>query len=428
MRKTLRAFLMVMIAAAAGGPMAHAQLTPDRAEREIVHLQVTGNHIDAVREVVTDTLTAWYEVSESKGDHVLRLHCSYTVRGRKSKENPFEHTCILTGSFRDLRFEVSESHNANKRDVWFRFLITESFADILSKIRTAYPMMSRVLLVEGERVVIDMGKNVGLTPGRRLVVLSEDEERLAILSVETVREKECEARVVWGEGKFQEGDVVRERAWLKGNLQLVYATFPVKIETSNPLFLDSMDEPKRFTEGRSYHFVFSMVDKTETSGGVGQLFAWSLSTGLLDFSAVKVWEILHVDLGLILELVPERILLELGGGGGIGIGSSLSWRRPPGDYDDKIERDSGRAENWVGMWYGDYSVSARGHLFIGRTTSLFGGIGYTRYHKFRGLTDTKEPTEEKGGYRVNEDWLEFDFQRMGGRRIEIGLSFWVEGL
>jgi len=84
---------------------------------------------------------------------------------------------------------------------------------ILKKIRAEYPLQGKILSFEGEKVVLDIGSEDGVTVGLKMEVISEEQGtriKMGELVITSVEEKTSYAKITSGPGIFKEGSNARE--------------------------------------------------------------------------------------------------------------------------------------------------------------------------------------------------------------------------
>jgi hypothetical protein len=382
-----------------------------RAEKEEVRLTVAGDGADMVEPIVRRILGDRFEFTNTGERLTLNTSC------KKLSNNVF--SCKIEGSFKEIEFSVDESSAKDSPNIITVKLVRE----IADQIDRAYPLASRIFFCENDLAVVDMGDNVGLKIGQRLRVYSDQDKRMGLLRVESVGVDESETLILRGKNNMREGlTVVRESPFRHG-MGVQYRRFPLTVNV-NPSFTTlTGEESEPFPDvGSTVMVSYRRMYPLYRNGVSFSRWGFEVGSGFSDLGAFQWWEMIELNVFIFTELIPDVLALEFGGGASIPWPESYRWARPEGTYNDNIPENQGETKASFNL---NYHGSGRAHIFMHPGFSLFMGGGYYRYTGPLKLEDSNKPSEEKGeGYAIDENWLEYDFEELGGLTIQAGLAMW----
>jgi hypothetical protein len=291
---------------------------------------------------------------------------------------------------------------------------TEAILDCIEGVLSShFPLQGRVVVIEGRRVTVDVGRNIGLRSGIYLDVFSGG-KRVGLIELESVYEEYSEGRVLKGRGKVLEGMEVRE-----------YVRYPVAVSISQIKYAFLRIEPNPDYIGppvgplgqTGYLWKASVIQRRAGWG-------WD---GGLGWASMELLRALQGDFNVFTNsaLRRERLELQLGVGGGIGLSfSEQRWERTPGRYKDNQSVYSGKASP---LFTTNYQAFIGLNLYLSRMLSIMGRYGYYGYgFGFSGdsWSDSKIKMPKDETFYVDHEWLEYKVRRSRGWGFEVAVILW----
>lgn len=402
-----------------------------RAQRETISINIEGNNqedVDWLRTWFKEYLSPRFDIVTQDGDKVLIVKVKRVGEYKwigYSANIPEEikrsaKTYKLTSKGEDnyeIRYEINMSLYDSKSTT--RYDLTKLAAGEFNSIpgTVAYqidkldPVVSRIVSMERDRVIVDMGSNVGIRKGKRLEVFDAGNRKVGVIKVTGVQKEEFEAKIIKGEPK--EGYIVKPQLPLAGGFGMKFTYFPTDVRP-NPSYMNAS----------------GIVPKTVSDFGYSALLGLTLSasridldlsTGYIKIDPLQGWQLVNLDLIGRFELMTDLLFLEFGGGGGVSLMlAQLKWARPEGTYDDKLNKNSGLTEK--GSWVWNYEGFGGLAFHLSRFANLYVRGGYYGFSHPSKYQDSEAPKDAKEGYDINRDWLEYTFNKGKGIAFQGGVT------
>lgn len=306
-----------------------------------------------------------------------------------------------------------------KRIFKLSFLLFSSFLGISSP-----HAQSVVTSVEGSEIIVDH-KGIFYSNGERIEVFNYDGKRIAVLRVENQPSESplFTCKKLSG-GEIRPGYSVKKRIFLPYAAVIGFSSLPIKTEPNAQYTQVAGQAGKAATNSaKSFYLGFIYSSKMPLLPLVRLP-----SQFLFEYHDLGVFKAFGLFLGVgpKLEVVYEKVFLEIGGGVGItGLGSSLKWARPAGTYSDSIATNSGKAGFELPM------VTYR--AWAGLSYQFTREVGLQLQYGFFGLSgdnfyDSNIPKGATSGkYKIADNWLESNITKKGGPSINLSLAIWFKG-
>jgi hypothetical protein len=393
-----------------------AQIAGSRAVRETIRLNFQTNLTppDEVRAIAISICERTCTVVDSDGPGVrsvsIELNYTITNEGIKTPDGQpkYLHTADASLQWGGLIYNgqawhVSLSSSTNKLEL---SIVGMALEMAFQQMRRVNPITSRITGLDGDRASVDMGSNVGMFKGARLVARSTEGRELGLIKIDAVRENTSEGRVLRGRDRMQEGDQVTRCPPFWAALLLEANRFPVRA-AANPLLRPG--RPWRDIQAGQVRLTARCISKrwSQQAGSAGL----QVATGITTAEKTR-FEAIAVQGFAAQEILPEKLVLEVAAGLGFGQVPSERWARPSEPNSDGLP-ESGTTR--VG---GCTMLNAVGRLHI-----LKGRNGFFIQAGYRDIYD--DPLKDKATKkRIDEQWIEERLDSRGGFSLGIGISRW----
>jgi hypothetical protein len=288
--------------------------------------------------------------------------------------------------------------------------------ELIFETRKLFPSQARIVEKNDEMVVLDGGINFGIKSNTRYDVFSGN-QKIGLIETKRVYNDYAEAKVKRGGSDIRPGNAVSEKPGFRSSIFLSHQRFPFDIVPNTNYIETSGNYPQKVASGGSYTKIGGYYLHRNKKSGI---------EGSIGFSNVSEWGGLGFDFNyfILQEIMPEFLTLKLNAGAGFGVTTAeQNWERPEDDYDDAIDRNSGKAEPTITI---NYQISAGLHFFLSPVVSVYANYGYLG---ILGYDNWKDIEHEESGddeyFEVKEEWLEYKLNKIGGMAFEIGICHWM---
>lgn len=183
-------------------------------------------------------------------------------------------------------------------------------------------------------------------------------------------------------------------------LGMAYVTLPASAEPNFIYLLATHEQSVPINEARLY--------RASISGLGDRTVGWDIGAGAIELGNKKS---IFADFNLILQiyLAPNRLALFGGGGGGLAF-LRQKYAQPSANYSSVVKEGKAEIEN---IFFRQGFIGLRLTLF--RPLCFFGDFGYIAFANTSAWEDTKEYDH------VDNDWLQYQNVKVGGRWLRAGL-------
>lgn len=403
-----------------------------RAQRETISIKLEGGNQEDMTLLMTNLkneLSSRFDIVEGLSDKSLSITLKPkgtrkwvadfvladgegVYNRKKAKEGGKKVIIEISYEAEIVFFDSKSAETHNFTDLKGSF---ENFPkNLLYRINKLYPVTSRIISLEKDRVTVDMGGNVGIRKGKRLEVFDSDNRKVGLIKVTNVGKEEFEAKIIRGNPK--ETYLVKPQLPLKGGVGLKYISFPTNIEPNPSYIRTSGQVPDAVGD-----IGFGMMLEGEFSPYYLRPLVFLLSSGYIKAGPLQGWQIINAGLMVKFEIMPDFLFLELGGDGGWNlVPTNLKWARPEETYNDNLGRNSGTT---TGNNYWSYEGFGGLAFHLSRFVSLFGRVGYYASTAPSNYFDSQAPEGNK--YYLDSSWLEYKFEKTNGIAFQGGITIWM---